>query len=148
MTNWNALIKSVETVEEPARGPLVVEAPAPLVVLLEKLRKPGPAGGRQRAKLPVNGEDPRVLRASLKAAADKLDPPASVTVKPVYASDDEYMVWTRESEGNVETVREQPEDSTDWSASVRVRDGAVPLFLSFTVGNKRGKRAAGDPTSE
>jgi hypothetical protein len=138
VTNWNALLKSAEIVEAPAHTALTVEAPSPLVAFMEKLRKPGPNQGRQKATLPVGDEGPRILRATLKAAAAKLDPPASVTIKSNYAADDEYPYWVR---GEERQDNDEPEGEGWEGPFYAIRDGAVPITLTFSVGDKRGARA-------
>jgi len=122
--DWGALLGSVETDElKPRLEP--VEAPGELVQLLISLDQPGANGGKKRAKLPVSSlEDFKKIQRTLRAAAEKLPEPRSVTSRGVYRPEDQ-MVQENPETGRKQTV---------------VKDGAVPTHISFTVGARRGAK--------
>lgn len=127
VTDWNSLLESVETVE--GRAPVVkVDVPDGLAALLTKLRDgKGANGGSLRATLPNKPETVEnfdLLRRTLRAGGNTLEPKASVTTKAVYAADDEVNVGTEEE------------------PKFEIKEGAVPIAISFSVGARRGKPAA------
>lgn len=129
MTDWMALLNDVQVSETAARvNSDPVDVPDILVGMLAKLRAPGPNGGKQRASLPAKGNAEYLnMRRVLSAAAKKLDPPASVSAKPVFSADDEESVPNTNGPG----------------MQVKIRDGAQPIRISFTVGERRGAKPNG-----
>ena len=130
MSNWDDLISGLHVEEVKAVQP-PVDVPDKVVEMLTKLRtQTGPNGGKLRASLPTKSmEDANNIRRTLRAAGDKLVPPASVTTKFHYAMEDEEAVSNDKGE-----------------IVLKVKDGAVPVHITFTVGERRGKKS--DKTAE
>lgn len=124
--NWDTLLSDIQVSEVAEKRALMdVDAPDAVVQLLTRLRGPSATGKRQRGSLPVGGNDEYLtVRATLASASRKLTPPGSVTCKPIFAEDDEIVA--KDDEGNV--------------TGVAVREGAQPIRITFTVGERRGAK--------
>jgi hypothetical protein len=130
MTDWDKLLKSVETVEGNAPAAKVV-VPEGLVALITKLRDGrGPNGGTLRATLPNKPEtldNYNLMRRTLRAAGNTLEPKISVTTKAVYDAKDEINVGTAE----------EPQ--------FKISENAVPIAIVFSVGERRGRKTDAEP---
>lgn len=123
---WTALLESAETVE--GRAPAAdVDVPDSVVAFLTKLREPGANGGKRRAKLPLNGKTYTEVVAVLKAGGKLVQPASSASCKPMFAEEDE-----------IEVVGE------DGKTSLELREGAEPIGVYVSVGDRRGAKAAND----
>lgn len=141
MTDWANLIDAVETEEVRVRQE-PVDVPDGVVAMLTKLQTgKGPNGGALRASLPVSSlvEFEHIKRV-LRKASDSLTPAASVTTKPVYAEGDEYL----------EEVTSEPDSTGAVTVTkrLRVKDGAAPIKVTFTVGTRRGRKSDAAETAD
>lgn len=125
---WAELFASAE-VEETRAPVAAVEVSNSTVEFLASLREPGPNGGRRRARLPLNGKSYSEVARTLRAAAKFVEPPSSVLIKAVYAGDDEF-------------VEEYETETGQKRKRVVVVDGAEPIGVTVTIGDRRGKSAS------
>jgi hypothetical protein len=117
---WAVLFEAAE--QDEVRSTAPVEVPDSVVGFLGTLRTPGPNGGKRRAKLPLNGKSYNEVVRVLRAGALLVDPPSSASCKPVFAVEDEVQV---EKDGKV---------------SFEIRDGAEPIAVTVSVGDRRGAK--------
>src|SRR5437879_1072231 len=119
---WAVLFEAAEYEEVRDTGP--VDVSGSVVDFLTSLRKPGPNGGKQRVRLPLNGKTYQETVRILRAGAKLIDPPSSASCKPIFNDEDEVIV-VREGKSKVE-----------------IREGAEPIGVTVSVGEKRGAKSS------